>query len=152
MISSPVMSMLDIILKDGNHIPWLRFGTGPALYIVSRYQGFRTAALDVVRHNQIEYLEIRQLNLNILLSNHYKSSDCLTSISSWSMALLRTKGRVDWRRYGLRWSRWKVKGLPNLLECPTSNDLEEILPGAIPSVNQLCRNHLTGEDYPMILY
>jgi len=34
------------------------------------------------------------------------------------------------------------------------SDLEEILSSAkiIPSVNQVCRDHPTGEDYPMISY
>ena len=34
------------------------------------------------------------------------------------------------------------------------SDLEEILPSAkiIPSVNQVCRDHPTGEDYPMMSY
>ena len=34
------------------------------------------------------------------------------------------------------------------------SDLEEILPGAkiIPSVNQVCGDHPTGEDYPMMSY
>ena len=32
MISSPVMSKLDIILNDGDQIPWLGFDTGTALY------------------------------------------------------------------------------------------------------------------------
>ena len=31
-LSSPVMSKHPITLNDGNHIPWLGFGTGTALY------------------------------------------------------------------------------------------------------------------------
>ena len=46
------------------------------------------------------FSEIRRSNIN-----HYKSLDWLTSISSLSMILLHTKMRVDWRRYGHRWSR-----------------------------------------------
>jgi len=47
---------------------------------------------------------------------------------------------VSERRRATRASNFKV------------SNLEEILPGAkiIPPVNQVCRDHSTGEDYPML--
>ena len=144
-----IMSKLDIILNDGSRIPWLGLGTGTALYRQDATQlifqaieagGTHLDGAQVYKNEDTLGQCIKALEkphssffvttkLNLLSGDQTVKDSLLKSLQNLGLAYVdlflirdpsphQKEGRL--KDDGHRWSRRRVKGLPNLLECLTS--------------------------------
>jgi len=179
------MSKLDIILNGGNHIPWLGFGTGTALYQkdatqsvcqaieagithldgAQMYKNEDTLGEGIKASGKPRSMLFVTTKLNLLSGDQTVKDSLLQSLQKLGLAYVdlflihdptphQKEGRL--KEIWTQMEQVKDEGLAKSIGVSNFkvSDLEEILPGAkiIPSVNQVCRNHHIGEEYPMILY
>ena len=138
-----IVSKLDIILNDGNQIPGIR-------HWYWLHSTTRMLPNQFSRLSRLVLLDSAQMYKNKDTLGRCKNLGWLTSTSSLSYSTPKwglTEGNME-----------QVKGEGLAQSIGVSNfkvsDLEEILPGAkiILLVNQVCRDHPTGEDCLMISY
>ena len=179
------MSKHPITLNDGNHIPWLGFGTGTALYQqdatqsvcqaieagvthldgAQMYKNEDTLGQGIKASGKSRSMLFVTTKLNLLSEGQTVKDSLLKSLQKLGLAyvdLFLIHDPTPHQKEGRLKEIWtqmeQVKGEGLAKSIGVSNfkvsDLEEILPSAkiIPSVNQVCRDHPTGEDYPMMSY
>ena len=179
------MSKHPITLNDGNHIPWLGFGTGTALYQqdatqsvcqaieagvthldgAQMYKNEDTLGQGIKASGKPRSMLFVTTKLNLLSGGQTVKDSLLESLQKLGLAyvdLFLIHDPTPHQKEGRLKEIWtqmeQVKGEGLAKSIGVSNfkvsDLEEILPSAkiIPSVNQVCRDHPTGEDYPMMSY